>query len=56
MEDSSDYSSDSSTCYSDRSSPLAQLAVRKSKILEDIIEKLKPIINISYTPFKCEPR
>jgi hypothetical protein len=56
MEDSSDYSDDSSACYSDRSSPPAQPAVRKSKILEDIIEKLGPVTNVLYTPFECEPR
>jgi hypothetical protein len=56
MEDSSDYSDDSSACYSDRSSPPAQPVVRKSKILEDIIEKLGPVTNVLYTPFKCEPR
>jgi hypothetical protein len=49
MEDSSDYSS---AYYSDRSSLPPQPAERKSKVLEDILEKLGPIDQVSYTPFK----
>jgi Transposase IS4 len=52
MEDSSDYSSPN---YSGNSSPPPQRAERKSQVLEDILEKLGPVDQVSYTPFKIEP-
>jgi hypothetical protein len=56
MAESSDFSDDSSACYSVRSSPPVERAGRKSQVLEDIIDKLGPVTNVSYTPFKCESR
>ena len=54
MADSSDFSDASSACYSAYSSPPPQPAGRKSKVLEDIIDKLGPVTNVLYTPFECE--
>ncbi len=54
MADSSDFSDASSACYSAYSSPPPQPAGRKSKVLEDIIDKLGPVTNVSYTPFEYE--
>jgi len=56
MADSSDFSNTSSACYSIQSSPPLQPAGQKSKVLEDIINKLGLVTNVSYTPFECEPR
>jgi hypothetical protein len=56
MADSSDFSDASSACYSVRSSIPLQPTGRKSKVFEDIIEQLRPVTNVVYTPFKCEPR
>jgi len=51
MDDSSD---DSSAYYSDyTSSP--QPVERKSKVLDNIIDKLGLIDEVLYTPFQCEP-
>ena len=56
MADSSDFSDASSACYSVRSSTPLQPTGRKSKVLEDIIEQLRPVTNVVYTHFECEPR
>jgi hypothetical protein len=56
MAESSDFSDDSSACYSVRSSLPVERARRKSQVLEDIIDKLRPVTNVSYTPFKYESR
>ena len=56
MAESSDFSDDSSACYSVRSSPPVERARRKSQVLEDIIDKLGPVTNVLYTPFKYESR
>jgi hypothetical protein len=47
MDDSSDYSSDDSSVPT-------QTKTRKSKVLENILDKLGPADQVSYTPFKCE--
>jgi hypothetical protein len=47
MADSSDYSSDDSSVPT-------QTKGRKSKVLEDILDKLGPANKVSYTPFKTE--
>jgi hypothetical protein len=47
MADSSDYSSDDSSVPT-------QTKGRKSKVLEDILDKLGPADKVSYTPFKTE--
>jgi hypothetical protein len=58
MAESSDFSDDSSACYSVRSSPPVKRARQKSQVLKDIIDKLRLVTNVLYTPFKyesCQP-
>jgi hypothetical protein len=52
IDDSSD---DSSAYYSDRASSPTQPTERKSKVLDDIIDKLGLIDEVLYTPFQYEP-
>lgn len=52
MEDFSDHSSPN---YSGNSSPPPQRTKRKSQVLEALLEKLGPIDQVLYTPFKIEP-